>query len=427
MKYKRIKLPHGATLCYVKNDISKTSSVEILFDCGSRCESIPGLAHFTEHMFFTGTDKFSKEQITKKYFDFINVNAFTNYMGIAFTGNVFTREFKDYLSTVAELITESTFTQEAVDKEVKVVQQEIARYKDKFNRHAYAHNMYNLTKSKIISDDVLGTEESVATIKSKDVKDYVKKYFIADNMEVYVSSPLSFGKVKKLVVANLESKLSRDKKFKKLPNFIFNIENDNFVALKNKDLDKCYIRLNFVNNRTFLDFEFKSKYKLVSSIINDFSEGVMKDLRLHKSLVYGGGFDYEFTDKYSLVTFGTECDKDNVNEVVSTLAEYIQKVGKEGFTQEQLDKAKRKFEFKEDSKEPRVSKDLNKLYNFKYYDRIIEKKWLKKLIVESTLEEVNACFKEVFFNNPRVSLSVYGDIDKKQLITKAKLNKMFVK
>ena len=427
MKYKRVKLPNGATLCYVKNNISKTSTVDVLFNCGSRCDTIPGLAHFTEHMFFTGTDKFTKEQISKKYFDFINVNAYTNYMCITFTGNVFTREFKDYLSTVAMLITESTFTQEAVDKEIKVVQQEIARYKDKFNRHAYSHNAFNLTNSKIVTDDVLGTEESVASIKSKDVKEYVKKYFVSDNMEVYVSSPLSFATVKKMVVKNLESKLPRNKQFKKMPNFIFSIENDNFVSLKNKDLDKCYISLNFVFDRLYTDLEFKNKFGLVTSIINDFSEGVGKELRINKSLIYGGGFDIEYTDKYALTTFETECDKKNVNEVVSTIAEYVEKISKEGFTQDQLDKAKRKYDYKEDSMEPRVGKDLKKLYNFKYYDKIIDEKWIKKIKMETTLDEVNAYFKEVFVNNPRVSLSVYGDIDKKQLLTKAKLNKLFNK
>ena len=124
MKYTKIKLPNGGNLCYTKNDISKTTAIEIIFNCGARCDTIPGLAHFTEHMFFTGTDKMSKEEISKKYFDFINVNAFTDFTRIGFEGNVFTNEFEDYVSTVAMLINESTFKQEAVDKEIKVVQQE---------------------------------------------------------------------------------------------------------------------------------------------------------------------------------------------------------------------------------------------------------------------------------------------------------------
>ena len=132
MKYKQITLPHGGKLYYVKNNINASTAVDISFDSGSRCDKIPGLAHFTEHMFFTGTDKLNKEDIAKKYFDFIEVNAATSTRYICFNGQVFTNEFEDYLKTVAMMITESSFSDENVKNEIPVVQQEIARQKDKF-------------------------------------------------------------------------------------------------------------------------------------------------------------------------------------------------------------------------------------------------------------------------------------------------------
>ena len=51
-RYKQINLSKGGKLYYVKNNISKSTMVRISFDCGSRVDTIPGLAHFTEHMFF---------------------------------------------------------------------------------------------------------------------------------------------------------------------------------------------------------------------------------------------------------------------------------------------------------------------------------------------------------------------------------------
>ena len=56
-QFKRVKLKDGAILYYAKNNISKTTLVDVDFACGSRCDTIPGLAHFAEHMFFTGTKK----------------------------------------------------------------------------------------------------------------------------------------------------------------------------------------------------------------------------------------------------------------------------------------------------------------------------------------------------------------------------------
>ncbi|MBR6778862.1 MAG: insulinase family protein [Clostridia bacterium] len=246
MKYKQIELSNGAILRYTKNNINTITSTEIMFDCGARCDTIPGLAHFTEHMFFSGTDTMTKEEISKKYFDFINVNAYTSPNYIVFAGDVFTKEFGEYLSTVKDMITKSTFKQSAVDKEIPVVQQEIARNNDNFRRKANEFNNYSLTHMKYFKDEVLGSNESVGSIKSKDVKDFVKKYFVAQNAEIYVVSPLPFAKVKKLVEKNLVMHLPSNKKFAKLPLYSDYVVDNTFYEVKQQDIDKCYLNINFV-------------------------------------------------------------------------------------------------------------------------------------------------------------------------------------
>ena len=424
MKYKNYILPYGVKLRYVKNNISKTTNVEITFDCGSRCEKIPGLAHFTEHMFFTGTKNLNKEEVTKKYFDFINVNASTNYNRIRFVGNVLTKEFEDYCSTVAMLITESTFSQKNVDKEIGIVQQEIARYEDKFNFHATAFNDYNISGLEEYKYKMLGTKDTVASIKSKDVKEYVKKYFVLENMEVYVSSPLSLKKVKDIIVKTLVAKLKSNKEFKELPLYNFQVNNTNFLTIETKDIKKSYIYLNFPINRKDDDFEFKKKFGLAVYMMNDHSEGISKEIRLNKSLVYGCSFYTTFTDKKGLITFVTECEKKNVNAVIETVAEYIKNLLKNGFTAEQLRKAKRLYKHRDDAEEPSVGRELSNLKDYKYFGKAISNKWLKKLALSTTLEECNKYFKEVF-EKTEVSASIYGDATKEDVISKDELIKLF--
>ncbi len=424
MKYKNYILPHGGKLRYVKNNISKTTTVEINFDCGARCEKIPGLAHFTEHMFFTGTKDLNKEQVTKKYFDFIRVNASTYYTRIRFIGNVLTKEFEDYCSTVAMLITESTFTQKAVDKEIEIVQQEIARYQDKFNFHSGNFNDYNVTGQDEYKFEILGTKETVGSIKSKDVKEFVEKYFVLENMDMYVSSPLSFKKVKNIILKTLCSKLKSNKDFEELPLYNFKIKNTNFLAVETKDIKKSYIYINFPINRKDDDFEFKRKFGLALRMMNDHSEGISKEIRLNKSLVYGCHFSTMYNEKQGLVTFVTDCEKKNVNAVIETVAEYIKNVLTNGFTAEQLKKAKRLYKHGEDAEEPNVNKELNVLKDYKYYGKVISEKWLKKLALSATLEECNQCFNEVF-KNCEVSATIYGDATKEEVVSKEKLNELF--
>ena len=424
MKYKQTNLPNGAKLYYVKNRINESTAVDINFDCGSRCDWIPGLAHFTEHMFFTGTKELSKEDIAKKYFDFIEVNAGTSTRYINFNGQLFTKEFADYLSTVAMMITQSTFSEENIEKEIPVVQQEIARAKDKFKTISAWKADYLTFGNIEFKNTTLGSQKSVASIRSDDVKKYVQKYFVTNNLEVFVSSPYSLAKVKKLVTKHLVNKLPVDENFEKMPYFYYNVKNKNFHKVENEDIEKCYIYINFAMNRNRWDFDFKRKFGLVLDMLNDYSEGILNALRLKKSLVYGAGIRDAYYEENSLSSFSTECDKENVNEVIKTLANYLKDLVKNGFTQAQLDKAKRLYEYGEATKEVRLKKLTGKLYQFKYYGKILKTKDAKKAIKSATLDEVNALFREVF-ENPTVSLFIYGNATKEDIIDKKEFNKIF--
>ena len=426
-KYKQINLSKGGKLYYVKNNISKSTAVKISFDCGSRVDTIPGLAHFTEHMFFTGTKDLTRAEINKKYFDFIGVNAATNGYEIWFDGNVFTDEFEEYVKTVAMMITESTFKQKEVDKEIGVVQQEIARKKDKFNILSSNKNLFNMTE--ICSFDhygALGTEESVASIKSKDVKNFVKKYFIANNLNVYVTSPMSLNKVKSIIEKQLVSKLSVDEQFKKLPLFIGYVKNEQFKHLESKQIGKNYLFINFKNNYNLYDFKYRAKLSLVLEMMNDIATGVMKLLREERSLVYSSRFYTEIrNDKEYVISFYTECATKNVNPVFETVAEYFEKIAKDGFTEAQLKQAKRTDKYNQDTKEPNSYYELWKLSDFEKYGKVLDRE-IPNLMKGVTLEECNELFKEIFLHN-KISYTVYGDIKKEDLISDEKFDELFIK
>ena len=422
--YKEVQLKNGAVLRYVKNSINKITATEIMFNCGSRVEEIPGLAHFTEHMFFTGTKTLNKEEVTKKYFDFIGSNAHTTYKNISFTGRVFTKEFEDYIKTVAMLITESTFTQDAVDKEIKVVQQEIARSKDNFRRKANEFHDYNIFEMETFKHSILGTTESVASITSDDVKKFVNKYFVAENTEIFVVSPLSLSKVKRIVEQSLVLQLPTNDKFEKLPLFLEPAPYKFFNKTKKADIDKNYIFIHFTSDRNFYDLEFVQKFSIVMKMLNDTSEGIMKDMRIKKSLVYGGGFYSSYFKDSSYIGFETECDKENVKEVLTTLAEYINNIKKVGFAEDLLKKVKRNYDYNEDANEPTSYNLLDGLYALRYRGKVFNKKDLKKIAISTTLEEANTMFNEIF-NNPKMCVSIYGDVDEKEFLSDKKIKTIF--
>lgn len=424
--YKKIDLCNGAKLFYVKNTISRTTMVDVVFNCGSRCDTIPGLAHFTEHLFFNGTKQHDKKAITKKYFDFISTNACTNHAKIYFTGNIFTKELKDYLDTVSEMVAESTFAEKEVQNERKVINQEIAVYKDNNQMNAYYFNDYNLARDDLYKYANLGTVDTIATIKSKDVKNFVKKYFVQENMEVYVSSTMSLSKVKKIVEKTLCKKIPTNKNFKELPVFKFKVQDETFFEVKTKDIGKSYLFMNFAFDCDYNDFKLRKKLELLLELMNNQSEGIMNDLRWggDKNLTYSGRFFHYLGDGKGIITFNTQCDKENINPIIETVVGYIQNVLKSGFNQKTLEFEKREYKYDDDAREPNLRRKFSKLFDFKIFGEVRNPKLMRKYITETTLDECNALFHRIF-EQPRMSVSIYGDANKKDVITKAKLQKLF--
>lgn len=422
-KCKSLDLPFGGKFYYVKNRLTKSTMVKLQFLCGAREDTIPGLAHFTEHMFFTGTKEKDKKQISKQYFDFINTNAFTNGTEICFVGNVFTNEFSSYLDTVTEMITKSTFSAKNVSAEIPVVQQEIAKSKDKYNRWAGENNNYNLLKNLALKNHVLGNEKSVASIKSNDVKNYVKKYFIANNLQAYVSSPMNIGKVKKLLTRFAHS-IPHRADFVPLPMIYSDIKDDSFYKIENKDINKTYLFLNFAFNRNYMERDYKTKCGAVRSMINDFTDGIQKQMRLEKSLVYGCGFSFSYYLTQAVATLSTECEKGNINDIIKTTADYIKGKLKDGFTQAELDKFKREWKYGDAVEEPRVTRYMNNLDTLALYGNVRKKKYIDRIIKDLTIDECNTIFREIFAC-PRVSLTTYGDATTKDVMSKAEFKKLF--
>lgn len=424
-RYKKINLGHGANLYYVKNNISNITLAEVGFDCGGQVDGKNyGLSHFVEHCMFTGTKDLDKKALAKKYFDFINVNANTGYRAIRFVGNVFNKELGDYLATVRTMLLDSTFNQEVLDEEKKVVIQEIARKKDKYDKFAnslFWNTAYDWDLTKY---DLLGSEECVNAITTQMVKDYVDRYFVMNNLNIYICSPLSKGKVKKLIEKNLTKYLPYREQSDNLPINDKALVNEDFYINEKVDIDKTYIKLGIKLNKSMYDHEFKVKFGLILDMMNDYSEGLMKTLRLEKNLTYNAGFGRDYNMTNGLLYFSTDVSRVNVKECVKTVADYIKNIRDNGFTADQLKKAKRLYEHGDDSKEPRVGRLIDKLYNYKYYGKIIKAKPFKKMRKNFTIEEANALAREVF-TDMTVCASFYGNADKSDLYTKAQFKKLF--
>ncbi len=418
------KFDSGLTVLYEQNRINKSTSIEVSFDCGARCDDkLPGLSHFCEHMFFTGTNTLTKQDVTKRYYDFINVNAYTTNTEIVFTGSIITSKLPQYLTTVADMICNSTFKQKAVDEEQKVVTQEILQYSDNPIRTAERLFYYDIYGQDYLKDGVLGSVDTVSQIKSKDVKKYVKKYFVKNNCIISVVSPLSFNRVKAIVKRYFESLLPSNN-LTKLPYMENVLVQDERVSIYNADISKNYLSLVLKFNQKGPDLKYRIIMGTICNIIDDISDGLTKELRIDNSLIYGMGSDYMINKKNSYLELRTEISSENIKPCIDIIMEYISNLKNKGFSKEQLSRELEKDEYYWQTKVNKPRNICNELNRYRFYDRFVSDKQIHKEIQKLTLEEVNAKLNEML-TNAKIQAFVYGNANKNQVYTIKQIKKKF--
>ena len=234
---------------------------------------------------------------------------------------------------------------------------------------------------------------------------------------------MSVGHVKKLLV-KFSNSLPNKANYQPLPMKFLDIVDDSFFKIDHNDIKKSYLFLNFTFNHNYLERDFKTKLDVVMSMVNNYTDGLQKQMRLEKSLVYGCYFSQNYYLTNATATLYTECEKGNINEILKTTADYIKSKLQNGFTQAELDKYKREWKYDEEVKEPRTNKYMTNLNHLALYGDVRKKKYIDKLIKNITLEECNALFREVFAV-PRVSSTIYGDATKDDIMGKTEFKNLF--
>ena len=420
------KFNSGLILYYTNNKINNATSIEISFDCGSRCDGdIPGLSHFCEHMFFTGTDKMSKLEVSKKYFDFIKVNAYTSTDDIVFTGNIMTSKLPQYLDAVYDMICNSEFSSKAVEDEKKIVIQEIVQSKDNYARKAEELLQTDLYKLDYYAKSVLGSIESVSKITNKDVKKYVKKYFVNNNCYISICSPLSFNKVKSVIKNFFEQKMPVNN-LKPLPYREEKLLEGTEVNIHKADIEKSFLAIVFKSMHDGLDVKRKVALNIICNIIEDISDGLTKELRIDNGLIYSMGASYMVSKLNSFICVRTEISQENIKPCIDVIIDYIKKVAIEGFSKEQFNKELEIENYYWQTKIDSPNRMRENLMSYRFYQKFITDKTIHNIVKDIDLEYINEVAKELF-TNPMVQVFVYGNIDKKDVYTLSQIQKKIKK
>jgi predicted Zn-dependent peptidase len=186
MFYKTV-LPNGIRIVTEALPHSKVVSVGVWIDAGSRDEHDlnSGSAHFVEHMLFKGTGKRSAQEIARE-FDVLggSANAFTSRENTCLHATVMDSNLPIVVELFTDLLANSLFADEEIERERQVILQEIHMVEDMPDDHIHDLFAALLWGMHPLGKTILGSQEIVAAMDSRKLREYVQKYYTTDKIVI---------------------------------------------------------------------------------------------------------------------------------------------------------------------------------------------------------------------------------------------------
>ncbi len=141
-----------------------------------------GVAHFLEHKMFELPDR----DVTGEFAALgANVNAFTSFDMTAYYFSC-TANFEQSLRLLLEFVSTPYFTQESVEREYGIIDQEIAMNEDAPDSREFEQLVNGMYSSHPIRIPILGTRESIRMIDAEILYDCHRAFYTPENMVLCV-------------------------------------------------------------------------------------------------------------------------------------------------------------------------------------------------------------------------------------------------
>ena len=195
-----VRLQNGIKLIHQETAAS-VSHFGILVNAGTRDEDPQkmGLAHFVEHTFFKGTEKRKAYQIIKRLEDVGGeLNASTDKEATYFHASFLSPDYERAIELLSDIFFNSTFPEKELEKEKKVVAEEIEYYEDTPTELIFDEFEALAFDGHPLARNILGTKKSLKKLSQQDIFDFIENQYCADNIVISSVGAITLKKLKNL-------------------------------------------------------------------------------------------------------------------------------------------------------------------------------------------------------------------------------------
>ena len=201
MEYNTITLSNGLRVIHLQ---SPSPVVYCGYEvcAGTRDEQTgeEGLAHFCEHVTFKGTSRRSSIQVLNCLESVGGeLNAYTNKEETVFYAAILKEHFPKAVDLLSDIVFNSTYPQNEINKEVEVICDEIESYNDSPAELIYDDFENAIFVGHPLGHNILGCEKLLRGFTTDDALRFTRRFYKPENAVFFVSGDVDFNKVVKLL------------------------------------------------------------------------------------------------------------------------------------------------------------------------------------------------------------------------------------
>lgn len=330
---------NNTVLIYEQLPYLRSVCTGVWFKSGSRYENEVnnGISHFAEHMIFKGTPKRSARDIADE-FDGIGglINGFTDKEATCYYASTLDLHFEKAVEILADMVCNSLFDNEMIERERKVILEEMAMYQDSPEEYVHEQLENEIWRNNPLGMPIIGTKETLAGINRNMIVNYTGSHMSPCNTVLSVAGNFDEDKM----LSTMESLFGGIKKGIGVEQGKF--ENPVFIPGNHKykkDIEQTYISIAFES----FGYEDSARFPMMAatSILGGgISSRLFQNLREEKGLVYSVGAVNQSYSKTGILNIYAGTGDNEIKEAMDCIKKEVEDIGQNGVTPEELSRVK---------------------------------------------------------------------------------------
>ena len=332
------KYDNGLRLILNKMQGMVSTSIGIMVKTGSINESQTenGISHFIEHVLFKGTKKRSAFEISD-YIDRIGaqINAFTSKELTCYYTKSTGEHMGDSLEVLSDIFFNSVFDKKELEREKGVIIEEINMCEDTPEDMCLDLLAKSYYGDEGLGRTILGPAKNIRRFCEKDVRDYMQKYYTADNVVISIAGDVDVNKAEELVGEFFVQKFNVFNSCEQVQT----LPSEKQRLYRSKRIEQSHI--GFAMSGFTAEHPLSDAFSIANTVLGGgMSSRLFQKIREDLGLCYSV---YSYASQYKdngLLEIYAGVNTDNRDKAVDAIVEEVLKFKKHGITRQEFERGK---------------------------------------------------------------------------------------